>query len=183
MFIVGVEDQLLPSSMCSSPDDIEEERRLLYVAITRAKRFCMMSYASSRFRNGETVISSPSPFLRDIPGHQLNFSAGSDLPGDRNDPVARYRQSFHSPSRPAMSAPTLRPTAAPAQPQHDDSEFTHHSVANLAEGMTIEHPRFGIGRIIAIDTSMPDAKIKVQFDNVDIKTLMLKFAKFKIIRG
>ncbi len=179
VFIVGVEDQLLPSSMCSSPDDIEEERRLLYVAITRAKRFCMMSYANSRFRNGETVITSPSPFLRDIPGDQLNFSLGTDLPGDRKDPVARYRQSFHTagrPGRPAVSA-----ASPPATSSDSDSEFTRHDVSELTEGMTIEHQRFGIGRIVGIDTGMSDAKINVQFSNVAVKTLMLKFAKFKII--
>lgn len=185
VFIVGVEDQLLPSSMCSSPDDIEEERRLLYVAITRAKRFCMMSYANSRFRNGETVVTSPSPFLRDIPGDQLNFSMGSDLPGEKNDPVARYRQSFHSQSKPARPSRA----ASPSIPQKweettnvtDDSGFITHSVSYLTEGMTIEHQRFGIGTIVAIDTSLPDAKINVKFSNVEVRTLMLKFAKFKII--
>lgn len=184
VFIVGVEDQLLPSSMCSSPDDIEEERRLLYVAITRAKRFCMMSYANSRFRNGETVITSPSPFLRDIPADQLDYSAGSELGPNRNDPVARYRESFLTQKKPSRSSSPL-PTfpikpSAPAV-STDDAEFTRHSVSELTEGMNIEHPRFGIGCIVGIDTSMPDAKINVKFSNVAVKTLMLKFAKFKII--
>ena len=72
VFIVGVEEELFPSSMCSTQSEIEEERRLLYVAITRAKQFCMISYASSRFRNGQTKTSSPSRFIRDIDAQYLS---------------------------------------------------------------------------------------------------------------
>ena len=78
VFVVGVEEDLFPSSMaCGSLREIEEERRLLYVAITRAKRFCMLSYARSRFRNGQTVMPQPSRFLKDIDPQYLKYADGS----------------------------------------------------------------------------------------------------------
>ncbi|MDE7237027.1 MAG: ATP-dependent helicase, partial [Paramuribaculum sp.] len=80
IFVVGVEDDLFPSSMSkNSISEIEEERRLLYVAITRARVFCMLSFATSRFRNGQTVITSPSPFLRDIDPAYLKLMNGSTI--------------------------------------------------------------------------------------------------------
>ncbi len=80
IFVVGVEDDLFPSSMSkNSIMEIEEERRLLYVAITRARNFCMLSFATSRFRNGQTVITFPSPFFRDIDPAYLRLMNGSSI--------------------------------------------------------------------------------------------------------
>lgn len=82
VFIVGVEEDLFPNSMsAANAEEIEEERRLLYVAITRAKRFCMISYASSRFRNGMTATCSPSRFIRDIDPHYLKPVTGTSVTG------------------------------------------------------------------------------------------------------
>ncbi|MCM1036723.1 MAG: ATP-dependent helicase, partial [Bacteroides sp.] len=92
VFIVGVEDDLLPSSMCGSPDDVEEERRLFYVAITRAKRFCMLSYAQSRYRNGQPTAPRPSRFLNDIDARYLNFTHGArPMPEPLDRPAASRR--------------------------------------------------------------------------------------------
>lgn len=79
VFVVGVEEELFPSSMAVSPQEVEEERRLLYVALTRARKFCMLSYASSRFRNGQTMITSPSRFLGEIDQQYLNLSMGTNI--------------------------------------------------------------------------------------------------------
>lgn len=97
VFIVGLEEELFPSAMSSgSPGEIEEERRLLYVAITRAKKYCMMSYASSRFRNGQTVTCSPSRFLRDIESRYLHITNGNSIGDEPSfDPVQKYRDLFH----------------------------------------------------------------------------------------
>lgn len=184
VFIVGVEDDLLPSMMAKdSLREFEEERRLLYVAITRAKRFCMMTYAASRFRNGMTVSSNPSPFLRDIDPRWLNFTMGTSLPKAVGSD--RIRSSFHTPSvsTSLWTKPTKpsAPSTPPAVTGFSDGEYRPHNVAEVAEGLRIEHSRFGAGTIIDIDTSQPDAKIRVKFDNVEVKTLLLKFAKFKIL--
>lgn len=179
VFIVGVEEELLPSAMASSAADIEEERRLLYVAITRAKRFCMISYAASRFRNGQTVTCSPSRFIRDIDPQYLQLTAGTDLSRrPAVNPIANYRESYHSPIRTSVPPrPSTSPTLSTAATGSDNV----HTVDEVAEGMQITHSRFGNGTITAIDTTNADARITVEFDNVGSKTLLLKFAKFNII--
>ena len=200
VFIVGAEDDLLPSAMAKdNPWEVEEERRLLYVAITRAKRFCMMTYATSRFRNGMQVTTNPSPFLRDIDSSLLNFTMGTKAPSF--NPVDRFGSSFHS-SRPTpgtssrydnprpLSEVRRQPTPAPTKPTSAGTPSANkpspagagrHTPGELEIGMRIEHNRFGVGRIVDIDTSQPDAKIRVRFDNFDVKTLLLKFAQFTIL--
>lgn len=167
VFVVGVEEDLFPSAMSAgSQREIEEERRLLYVAITRAKRFCMLSYASSRFRNGQTVMPRPSRFLRDIDSQYLRSSVG-DL-----QPEVPVRPSF----RP-MSA--FKPYSAASQ-SVAVSNRVEPDIA-VSEGMRIEHLKFGQGTIVEVDKSMSDTRIVVDFDNSGRKTLLLKFAKFTVI--
>lgn len=153
VFIVGVEEDLFPSMMSQeSLAQIEEERRLLYVAITRAKRFCMMSFAKSRFRNGQTVYPKPSRFLRDIDGRFLS----GDTP------------------KPALPEPRRQQPVA-------SISGSAHAVDELTVGTEIEHTRFGRGTIAEIDTSQPDARIAVEFEHSGRKTLLLKFARFTIL--
>lgn len=198
--IVGVEDDLFPSAMSQgSIAEIEEERRLLYVAITRAKRFCMMSYTSSRFRNGQSMACRPSPFLRDINPKYLKLMQGTAMTFDRSaERLDRYRESFHSsvgvhsvidpvPARPqtpprprvTVGAPVRNVTAdaAPA----GSGDFSRHTAGELADGMEILHERFGRGRIVSIEDDPTGAKINVLFSGADQKKLMLKFARFKIL--
>lgn len=191
IFVVGVEEDLLPSAMSkNSPHEIEEERRLLYVAITRAKKFCMMSYASSRYRNGQTEMTKPSRFLRDIDPLLLNFVQGTPVPSV--DPTERYRASFpgsgQSPFRRDYGTPVTPSRGygrtAPAAPRTSSpipSADGIHTPAEVDAGMKIEHSKFGVGVILKVDTSRSDATIVVRFNNVDVKTLMLKYAKFKIL--
>lgn len=195
IFVVGVEEDLFPSAMAqNSASEIEEERRLLYVAITRSKKFCMLSYASSRFRNGQTVLTSPSRFLSDISPIYLNLMSGTRIESQRSgysNPVARYARSFHS----STSAPVKRPSpeadnpapprrgiplSTPRQPEVAGARL--HQAYELSEGMKIRHNTFGVGIILDVNTSMADHRIEVEFDNVGKKTLLLKFAKF-IITG
>lgn len=191
VFIVGVEEELFPSSMCTTQSEIEEERRLLYVAITRAKNFCMLSYASSRFRNGQTKTCSPSRFIRDIDTKYLNISSGASNRETSTmiNPVDNYRKSFHSSY--STGSKKLQPlggrnsnvsrssytTSSSAPTTNSDI----HDVKSLSEGMIIEHQRFGTGKITTIDTSSTDARIVVEFANTGTKTLLLKFARFKIL--
>ena len=191
IIVVGVEDDLFPSSMSkSSLSEIEEERRLLYVAITRAKRHCILTYAGQRYRNGQTMATQPSPFLRDIDSKYLSLSLGSSSADFGSSSVSGYRESFHTPimtvgtRRPVFSAhatpgnSTSQPSVRPSAPSGSNGT---HTASELATGMTIEHSRFGRGIIKSIDTSQVDHKITVQFSNVDTKVLLLKFAKFTIV--
>ncbi len=95
VFIVGVEEDLFPSAMSGGTQSgIEEERRLLYVALTRARNFCMMSHASTRYRNGATAMCSPSRFLRDIDTRYLRFIGGTPAPVEKKS-FDSYRDSYH----------------------------------------------------------------------------------------
>ncbi len=191
VFVVGVEEELFPSAMAmSTPSEIEEERRLLYVAITRAKKFCMLSYASSRFRNGQTVVCRPSRFLSDIDPQYLRAATGTSIAPPVN-PIANYRSSFRRVTddnrlrRPAPM-PQQRQAAAPApapvrRPATATAIGEQHTAAELAEGIRVEHAKFGAGTISAIDTSMADARITVDFDNTGRRVLLLKFARFQIL--
>lgn len=175
VFVVGVEEELFPSQMSmDSPQQIEEERRLLYVAITRARKFCMLSYAKSRFRNGQTCVCRPSRFLRDIDRATLRPATGTELPG----------QSFRPQVQPMRTA---RPSYT-SEPQNSRSVSTPgqcgvHSASELAEGMRIRHERFGRGTITSIETGNPSMgdRIKVDFENAPSKTLLLSYAKFEIL--
>lgn len=193
VFIVGVEEKLFPSYRCTSLNEIEEERRLLYVAITRAKKFCLMSYVSSRFRNGQTESCSPSRFIRDINPKYLQLSQGSNIDNRPTiNPMGNYRSSFNSqPVYTNKHATTSKSyignnsSRATNYNEHRNSSPTSingtHSVSELSTGMIIEHSRFGTGTIINIDKTSADARIVVKFNNVGEKTLLLKFAKFNII--
>nr|MDE7026245.1 ATP-binding domain-containing protein [Paramuribaculum sp.] len=183
VFIVGVEEDLLPSAMSqSSAAEIEEERRLLYVAITRARNYCMMSYALSRYRNGMTATCQPSRFLRDISPEYLNLSAGAQIGGTPSPSFASYRNSYHSPSPQPRVDSHSQPAqqTAPLPQKKDVSGAALHTAAELSEGMRIEHPRFGLGVITVVDISQPDARIHVEFDNTGTRVLLLKFARFAI---
>ena len=186
VFIVGVEEDLFPSAMSNgSLAEIEEERRLLYVAITRAKNFCMISYASSRYRNGQTVMCSPSRFLRDINPQYLDLVSGASLTAPRPS-FESYRSSYHSAAprsaAPARQAPARSTAAASQFSTASASADDKHNVSELAEGMRIEHSRFGNGTIMSVDTSQAEARITVEFDNTGSKLLLLKFARFKILK-
>ena len=209
IFVVGAEEDLLPSAMAKdSAMEIEEERRLLYVAITRAKTFCMITYAGQRYVNGQPTVTRPSRFLRDIDPRHLTLAMGTPNTFDADQ--RRARSSFHTASTWGARGPqtasrsgqrpgspwgaTITPTPAPAAGARVQTNFRSgpsaadrtvpgarlHTADELTAGMRIEHPRFGAGSIIDIDTSMPDARIRVAFDNVEAKTLLLKFAKFAI---
>lgn len=188
IFVVGVEEELLPSSMCmESPMQIEEERRLLYVAITRAKKYCMLSYATSRFHNGQTKTCRPSRFISDIDIRYLHTSSGNDISAaDKSYQSMPQFNRFEQLRRPVYpTAHNLTPrgftqrTASATMPANAD--FSTHSSDELSEGSKIEHQRFGVGIIKSIDRSQQDHKITVEFDNISTRTLLLKFARFKII--
>ena len=186
IFIVGVEEDLFPSAMAnSSIEEIEEERRLLYVAITRAKKFCMMSYASTRYRNGTTCTTSPSRFLRDIDVQYLNLSSGAKISPPKNS-FSSFSNSFHSGTirpinRTTSPLPGRTGSVAATSSRQPKSQEGIHSVANLRTGMVIEHSRFGRGTITNIDTSQSDPRITVEFKNLGPKLLLLKYARFNII--
>ena len=175
IFVVGVEENLLPSSLSQgSLDEVEEERRLFYVAITRAKKFCMLSYASTRFLNGQNMMCRPSRFIKDIDTRYLKFSFGQSA--NVAEPVVERRRTAFAPSyRPVSSQPA---SSGSARPDGDNL----HSASELSQGMRIRHSKFGEGEIMSVEVNDIGDMAMVKFDNhPDIKKLLLKFARFKIL--
>lgn len=198
VMIIGMEDEIFPSKrMKGNRRDYEEERRLLYVAITRAKKAVILSYAYSRWRNGHYESNPPSPFLREIDPRYLDSPMDSRNPflsnsyGSQADSQHSFGSRFGSPygasSRPVTvpKKPTPTPVATPVrtpQPskptvQYADFEPVH--MTELYEGERIEHNRFGPGKIISITGVVPELKAEVEFDNYGRKTLLLKYAKMR----
>ncbi len=177
VYVVGVEEDLLPSAMsCGSPEEIEEERRLFYVAITRAKRYCMLSLAQSRYRNGQSTAPRPSRFLKDIDTKYLNFSHGSLEP----PAVDTWRPQRPEPRRENVyPAPAGSPFSQPKSPAPANAQV--HNPEEIAPGVRILHPKFGRGTIISIDMKEIGPTALVDFENVGEKTLLLKYAKFDIL--
>ena len=196
VIIVGVEEDLFPSIMSkNSLAQIEEERRLLYVAITRAEKNCIITFAKSRFRNGNHVNCKPSRFIYDIDEQYLSMGSTSakktkvesDTSNEWHNARNEKRQSFHAHDYSSTShstPPTSRfkpiSSAKPSSPVTNSGDFGLHTIDEVNEGAHIIHSVFGNGTIVRIDTSGSDAKIIAEFDVMGQRTLLLKFAKFKI---
>lgn len=198
VFVVGMEENLFPSLLSEgSAREVEEERRLFYVAITRAEHRCFLSYAGQRFRFGkmETGIR-PSRFLNDIDARFLDiqstaFQSNHDASAVVELPWARSRRepTDSQTTRPLPwetgSQPTIRPRQVVApEPQPSSirrSTLPPVPVENLQVGSRIEHERFGFGTVTQIEGQLDQAKISVTFDVVGSKQLLLKYARFKVL--
>ena len=195
VIIVGVEEDLFPSAMSAgSISQIEEERRLLYVAITRAEVNCVITYATSRYHNGQTKSCVMSRFLRDINAEYLMIGSTNSAPMPSRTmsrytetkprstqmPPARKTVTKTTTSRPTPPAAPSRPVS-PTPPPAANGNFSIHTADELTVGTEILHQRFGRGEVIKIDTSGSDAKIDVMFNDGQTRKLLLKFAKFEIL--
>ena len=195
VIIVGVEEDLFPSAMSAdSLAKIEEERRLLYVAITRAEVNCIITYATSRYHNGQTKSCVMSRFLRDIDQDFLLLGSTNSAPvptktKTRYRTEAEPRSTWTMPTekskpKPAPVPPSPVTTARPASPTPPpaagNGNFTIHTIDELSVRSEILHQRFGRGTVTNIDMS-GDPKIDVAFHDGQTRKLLLKFAKFEIL--
>lgn len=191
VYVVGVEEDLFPSVMSQdSLSQVEEERRLLYVAITRAKETCTLTYAGSRFRNGQTVMTSPSRFLSDIDTRYLSLKMSGNMGNDTDNfinPVQNYKVNSLRRSDNTYKGYSGKNTTYGSFKKIGSSISTpagfkpDHSADELSIGSLIRHERFGKGKVIKIDTVSGEDMITVDFGVVGIKKLLLKFAKFTIL--
>lgn len=192
VFVTGLEEDLFPSQMAKdSPKELEEERRLFYVAVTRAKTNCMLSYAKSRYKYGTPVFPKPSQFLKDVDEQFL------ELPEDfrirkqtREQGITSRSGNFTRPVRKESSTQNLtrpagnfkRTTAASPNPVSQNSgDFKADPLHLLRVGKRVEHMRFGKGILQGIEGVENNKKAIVDFDNAGRKTLLLRFAKLRII--
>ena len=211
VFVVGLEENIFPSMLSlNSRRELEEERRLLYVAVTRAERHCILTYAKSRYRYGRMEMQSPSRFLRDINPELLKVEGGvgMQMPSGGSLFSQRLRTSDRwQNSRPVASQFKADPQKREVE-HHDDAKITdtfspsfqrlravsamrgrgaspsvdrQNQVEGLREDCMIEHERFGVGKVIRLEGSGENLKATVQFTNAGVKQLLVKFARFKVI--
>lgn len=185
VFIVGLEENLFPSAFCQTESEIEEERRLLYVAITRAEQECYLTYASQRWRNGQINFSNPSRFLKDIDRQyiqQLSAVSSQPSPWVQEPPEftpwghpiiyeqkPRYEQ-------PAAAPRSLKPTTG------SKPKGAQQTVASEWQpGDRIDHKVFGQGTVKRVYMENDNEKIEIEFDTKGMKTLLLAYAKLNRI--
>jgi DNA helicase-2/ATP-dependent DNA helicase PcrA len=189
--VVGLEENLFPSQMSlNSRSDLEEERRLFYVAVTRAESKLTISYATSRFKFGTLISCEPSRFLDEIDAKflELDFTAKKESTGNpfyEDDRKAWTRKdgskedSFSKP-KPASAAP-VKTTSILAKAHVPSAGFAPSDTSGLQNGMEVEHERFGYGKVINLEGKSPDIKATIFFKEIGQKQLLLKFAKLRII--
>ena len=209
VFVVGLEENIFPSPIAATTvRELEEERRLLYVAITRAEKHCILTNAQNRFRYGKMEFDNPSRFIEEIDpelieGEGMNsrssfggFGRRSSYGSDRSSGRVPYgsdggyggrmpwdsksvSSQFKADPKPSYTSPKPKPSASVAS--SSSSLKPASSSSSLREGCKIEHQRFGIGEVLKLEGSGENAKATVAFTHAGTKQLLLKFAKYTII--
>lgn len=186
VYIVGLEENLFPSQMSiNSRADLEEERRLFYVATTRAEKRLTLTYATSRFKFGTLNNSEPSRFLDEIDPKflDLDFNPAkqqqkeSSLSVDFGDERRGFTEFA---SKPKITA-KVKTTQLLAKAHVPTEGFAPSDTSNLQVGMEVEHERFGFGKVINLEGKKPDIKATIFFKELGQKQLLLKFAKLRIV--
>jgi DNA helicase-2/ATP-dependent DNA helicase PcrA len=192
VFIVGMEEELFPSPFCTQSErELEEERRLFYVAITRAEERCFISFAKSRFKNGKTNFSNPSRFIKDIDEQYL------DMPDEQKPKQARFsdwdddveteRRRFQQPQ---FQKPVFNERVDFAASPKKLTKITNNGVSSaktptsnssIPVGAFVKHGVFGIGKVIETSISNGNEKADIDFGEKGVKSLLLKFAKLEVL--
>ena len=204
VFVVGLEENIFPSPLAAvSVRELEEERRLLYVAITRAEKHCILTNAKNRFRYGKMEFDNPSRFIDEIDaslieggeeapessfgggrssygGYGSEGGYGGKMPWDRDH--SGYRRDYQN-SKPVASQfmADPKPGFKSVRAVNAVHRIMGDTAGSLSEGCRIEHQRFGIGTVLKIEGTGENTKATVEFQNAGTKQLLLKFAKFTIL--
>ena len=192
VFVVGLEENIFPSPMCvNTMRELEEERRLLYVAITRAEKHCILTCAQNRFRYGRMEYDTPSRFIKDIAPNLLKVEGNVGMSGFKDSGFFRESGSSRDSRYSRIPVQNPRPVATQfvadpkprLMPVRKETPRPQSAIGNigLKEGSVIEHQRFGIGTVIKMEGSGENTKATVAFKNAGTKQLLLKFAKYTII--
>lgn len=186
VYVLGMEENLFPSQMAlNSRTDLEEERRLFYVAITRAKKRLVLCYATSRYRWGSLHSCEPSRFIDEIDPQYLELeSVASQMKGNSfsfsKERTSWQSQETFSKSKSVVSKP--KTTSILPKAHIPSKDFVPSDTSALQVGMEVEHERFGYGKVINLDGSPSDRKATIFFKDLGQKQLLLKFAKLKIVK-
>ncbi len=189
VFIVGLEENLFPSGFSGTLtlSELEEERRLFYVALTRSENQAWLSFAQQRFRWGKPEFCNPSRFIGEIDHQFLDIKNSRSIPQFRNQELMADKSNSHLQREATKYQPPRKPEIPGQRMQISKSVLPAGSVPfqgdqpeKIAVGMLVEHERFGRGKVLNVEGKMPDLKAKVFFPNAGEKNLLLKFAKLKI---
>lgn len=200
VFVVGLEETLFPSGMSiNTREELEEERRLFYVAVTRAKQRLWLSHANSRYRFGQLVQNDPSRFIEELPEQYTDRSFASGGPRNQGFGGASAFDRMHGglrssdaaerqygpppskkpqPARPAYLGPAPKPQTVEHKPSQD---FEPSDLSALAEGQKVEHQKFGFGRVIKMEGAAHNPIATILFDLNGEKKIMLNYAKLRIL--
>ena len=187
VFIVGLEENLFPSQLSlNSRSELEEERRLFYVAVTRAEKKLHLSYATSRYRWGSLNNCEPSRFLDELNPAclDLDFKPRAPMAGEGN-PNKSDRLAWQTKDTDAFSKPKPKPlktTQILPKAHVPTAGFAPSDTSGLQVGMEVEHERFGFGKVINLEGNKPDIKATIFFKELGQKQLLLKFAKLRIVQ-
>jgi DNA helicase-2/ATP-dependent DNA helicase PcrA len=178
VFVVGLEENLFPSQLSiNSRDELEEERRLFYVAITRAMTQLSFSFAQSRFKYGNLIQSDPSRFLHEVEESYLDFSmAGNQqrvFQGKKIESGSLNLNSYSIPAHSQLKKVNINTKTNPAKGD---------PVTSFKAGLEVEHARFGKGKIVSIDGNGDNKMATIQFEKDGQKKLLLKFAKLQVVK-
>jgi len=193
VFVVGMEENIFPSPMCcDSMRQLEEERRLLYVAITRAEKRCILTCAQNRYRYGRMEFDTPSRFLNDIDSSLMRVDdmqnphpVATQFRADPKPRIVAPRREMTQPDPFSPRFKRLLSEAGGARQQSFAGTVSSAGITSssgLSEGNVIEHQRFGIGTVIKVEGTGENTKATVEFRNIGTKQLLLKFAKYKVVR-
>lgn len=187
VYVVGVEENLFPSiQSLGSRSELEEERRLFYVALTRAMRRLTVSYSETRYKWGNLNFCEPSRFIEELNPSFIDFPKRKTVLKDNFFSDDGKKQKFIKP-KPAQIVPPVSvkknfvPVNKAKIKSDDQPEFTENILEKLQVGMQVEHAKFGSGKVISIEGNVNDKKATVFFEGIGQKQLLLKFAKLKII--
>lgn len=179
VYVVGLEENLFPSQLSlSSRQELEEERRLFYVAITRAEEKLTLSYATSRFKYGNLIPCEPSRFLEEIDPRYLDMSA---VVNTRQESMFKPKENKDAKSFGTGYGMNVGKTVSRPLPQVQVSaNFAPSDASLIAEGQKVEHQRFGMGMVVKVEDTGDNRKAMIEFEGLGQKTLVLKFAKLMI---
>ena len=204
VFVGGVEETIFPSGLSiNTREELEEERRLFYVAVTRAKHKLWLTYANARYRFGNLVQNEPSRFLDELPAEHIDKSyAGggarnqTDLRGTGSafarmhrgfgggdyDDVRNAERQYGAPPKKESKPSYLQQPTAPKVVEHKPSaDFVASDTSNLQEGQKVEHQKFGFGTVTKIEGSKQNPIATVSFEKNGEKKIMLNYAKLRIV--
>ncbi len=185
VYVVGLEENLFPSQMAlNSREELEEERRLFYVALTRAEKNVTLSYAVSRYKWGNLVNCEPSRFIEELAEEHIEMPASSN--SKKEDGWGIQAKPFWGTKKTQQTVPTK--TVNPKNlvklnnaSRMAESDYNPEDLKDLQAGMEVLHERFGTGKVISMEGTFPNNKALVQFPVVGQKQLLLRFARLKIV--